>query len=192
MAPSTATRPIGSFGASPSARSGLRRDLQLRRHVRRRSSRLLQPAHRLRRRHSPRSGLLANPLPIWPQAGVADPVQLLRLLLGLHRLHRGQVEHVPLHLLARRRHCLPPALRRRHCAHGIHRRPSTAHNRRPLAGLHDERLGALSPLPRHHRRAPASRSLPPPTPVRHRHPEAGWHVRLQALLHVCRHLGEAL
>jgi hypothetical protein len=34
--------------------------------------------------------------------------------------------------------------------------------------------------------------LPPPTPARHRHPRAGCHVRLQALLHTCRHSGEAL
>jgi hypothetical protein len=53
-------------------------------------------------------------------------------------------------------------------------------------------LGASSPLPRHHRRASASGSLPPPVPIRHRHLETSWHVRLQTLLHVCRHSGEAL
>jgi hypothetical protein len=48
-------------------------------------------------------------------------MQSLRLLLGLHRLRRGQVKHVPLHLPTRRRHRLHPALRRRYCAHRIHR-----------------------------------------------------------------------
>jgi hypothetical protein len=91
-----------------------------------------------------------------------------------------------------RRDHLPSALRRRHCTHRIHRRPSTAHDRRPAAGVHDEGPGAPPPLPQHHCRAPAPGSLPPSAPVRHRHTGAGWHVRLQALLHACRHSGEAL
>jgi hypothetical protein len=48
----------------------------------------------------------------------------------------------------RRRHHLHPALRRRHCAHNIHHRPSTLHDRRPLAGVCDEGPGDPSPLPR--------------------------------------------
>jgi hypothetical protein len=52
-------------------------------------------------------------------------------------------------------------------------------------GVRDEGPGAPPPLPRYHRRASAPGSLSPPAPVRHRHPGAGWHVRLQALLHAC-------
>jgi hypothetical protein len=80
---------------------------------------------------------------------------------------------------------VPPALSRRHCAHDIHRRPFTTHDRHPSAVVRDEGPGASSPLPRHHRREPTLGSLPPLAPVHHRHPGAGWHVRLQALLHTC-------
>jgi hypothetical protein len=134
---------------------------------------LLQPAHWLRRRRLAGSGLPAKPLPVRPQAGTVGMVQSLRLLLGLHRLRRGQVRHVHVHLPARRRHRLPHALRRRHCAHDIHRRPSTAYDRCPSTGVHDEGPGASSPLPWHHHRASSSWSLPPPTPLRHQHPGAG-------------------
>jgi hypothetical protein len=41
----------------------------------------------------------------------------------------------------------------------------------------------LGPL--HDCRTPAPGSLPAPASVRHRHSGAGWHVRLQALLHAC-------
>jgi hypothetical protein len=53
-------------------------------------------------------------------------------------------------------------------------------------------LRSLPPLPRHHCRAPSLGSLPLPKLVRHRLPRAGWHVRLQALLHACQHPDEAL
>jgi hypothetical protein len=72
---------------------------------------LLQLAHRLHRLRSNGSGLSAEPLPVRPQAGTAGLVQSLCLLLGLLRLRRGQVEHVPVHPSAQRRHRLPPALR---------------------------------------------------------------------------------
>jgi hypothetical protein len=70
--------------------------------------------------------------------------------------------------------------------------PPLAHDRGPSARVCDEGPRASPPLPWDHSRAVASESLPPPTPVRSRHHGAGWHVRLQALLHVCRHSGEAL
>jgi hypothetical protein len=70
-------------------------------------------------------------------------VRSLGLLLDLHRLRRGQVGHFPVHLPARRRHRLPPALRRRHCAHGIYRRPPTTRDRRASAGIRDEGPGPL-------------------------------------------------
>jgi hypothetical protein len=108
-----------------------------------------------------------------------------RLLLGLHRLRRGQVGYLPIHLPAQRRHHLPPALRRRHCAHGIHCRPLITHDHRPSARVRDEGPRPPPPLPQLHRRAPTSGSLPPLASVRHRHPRAGWHVLLQALLHAC-------
>jgi hypothetical protein len=38
---------------------------------------------------------------------------------------------------------------------------------------------------RHHCRTTAPGSLPAPEAVRHRYSGAGWHVRLQALLHSC-------
>jgi hypothetical protein len=213
--------PLGPLGLHSTPRSGLRRDLKPRRQVCHCSHRhlprplpglgdpsaqrqeclpprhsdgdcLLQPAHRLRRQSSSGSDLPAELLPLRPQVGVVGLVQSLRFLLGLHRLHRGQVGHVPLHLPPRRRYHLPSALHRRHCAHGIHRRPSTAHDRRPAAGVRDEGPGAPPPLPRHHRRAPAPGSLPPSAPIRHRHTGEGWYVRLQAMLHACRHSDEAL
>jgi hypothetical protein len=53
-------------------------------------------------------------------------------------------------------------------------------------GVCDEGPGAPPPLPWHYYRAPTPGSLPSPAPVRHRHPRAGWHVQLQALLHACR------
>jgi hypothetical protein len=137
---------------------------------------LLQPTHRLRRLHSSGFGMSAEPLPVRPHAGITGLVQSLCLQLGLHRLRRGQVGHVHVHLPAWQRHHLPPDLRRQHCAHDIHRRPSTAHDRCPSAGVRDEGPSASSPLPRHHHRAPASGSLPPPAPIRHRHPGTRWHV----------------
>jgi hypothetical protein len=88
-------------------------------------------------------------------------VQSLYLLVALHRLRRDQVGHVSVHLLAPRQQRLSP-LCRRHCAHSIHRQPPTAHDRRPSAGVRDEGPSAPPPLPWHHRRAPASGSLPPP------------------------------
>jgi hypothetical protein len=120
MAPSTATRPAKSFGASPSPPKWTMMSLQPRRQVRHRPCRplprplpelgdpparrqehlppchsdgdfLLQPAHRLRRRRSPGPGLPVEPLPLRPQAGAAGLVQQLRHLLDLHRLRRGQV-----------------------------------------------------------------------------------------------------
>jgi hypothetical protein len=156
---------------------------------------LLQPSHRIRRRCSPGPGLPAKQLPLRPQAGAVGLVQPLRLLLSLHRLHRGQVRYLTLHLPTWRRvrgHCLPPPLHRRHCAHGIHRRPSTVHDHRPLVGVCDEGPRAPPPLPRYYHRSQAPGSLPSPAPVRHRHPEARRHFRPQALLHGCRHSGEAL
>jgi hypothetical protein len=100
-------------------------------------------------------------------------VQSLRLLLGLHRLYRGQVGHVTLHLSARRQHRLPPALRRRYCAHDIHRLSCTVHDHCPSVGVRDEGPRAPPPLPRHHRRMLVLGSLPSPMPVRRRHPRAG-------------------
>jgi hypothetical protein len=52
-------------------------------------------------------------------------------------------------------------------------RSRLAHDRRPSARVRDEGPGASPPLPRDHRRAAASGSLPPPTPVRSRHPGVG-------------------
>jgi hypothetical protein len=55
----------------------------------------------------------------------------------------------------------------------------------PSSGAPQAQTPPLAPLPAPH-------AAQRPAPVRHRHPGAGWHVRLQALLHACRHLGEAL
>jgi hypothetical protein len=142
MAHSTATRPVGSFGASssapectttrplaPSSSSPLFRPSSLSLsglggpsaqcqeclppiHSNRDS--LLQLAHRLRRLRSSGSSVTAEPLPIRPQASAASLIQSLRVLLGLPRFRRGEVRHVPFHLPARRRCHLPPALRRRY------------------------------------------------------------------------------
>jgi hypothetical protein len=134
----------------------------------------------------------AKLLPPWPQAGIAGLVQPLRLLLSLHRLRRGRVRYLTLHIPTSRGHRLPPPLRRQNCAHSIHRQPFTLHDHCPPAGVYDEGPGAPQPLPQHYHRAHALGSLPSLAPVRHRHPGASRHVRLQALLHACRHSGNAL
>jgi hypothetical protein len=135
MPPSTATRLVGSFGALPS-------DSELT------TARPSAPSS-----SSPPFGPF-SPLPSL-YSRFMSLIQSLCFLLGLHRLRRGQVGHVPVHLSARRR--------------ALNCGPSTTHDRRPSARVHDEGPRASSPLPRHYYRASASGSLPPPAPVCPRH-----------------------
>jgi hypothetical protein len=124
--------PLGPSGFHLAPWSGLRRDLQSRRQVRNRSDRplpgldgplagrqeclppwhsnqdgVLLPARRLRQLRLLGSGLQAELLHVWPQGGTTGLAQLLHLLLGLTRLRRGQVGHVPIHPSTQRRHRLP-------------------------------------------------------------------------------------
>lgn len=101
----------------------------------------------------------------------------------------SQVGHIPIHPSMWRWHRLPP-LHRQHHAHGVQCHSPPAHDRRPTAQVHDERLG-LSP---HFLRVIVERH---PwglftRPLHHQRSREGLHIRLQALLHIYWHLGEGL
>jgi hypothetical protein len=100
-------------------------------------------------------------VPLRPKVGAASAVPLLRLLLSLHGLRRGQVGHLIVRLSPWHRHYLPVALRRRYHPHCLEPGASQAYHYNSLAAVHDEGPQPSPPLPRCLSRAAVRRPLPP-------------------------------
>jgi hypothetical protein len=80
---------------------------------------LVLPPRRLRWPCAPSTGVPAHQVPLWPEAGIASMVPLLRLLLVLPGLRGDQAEHPIVRVPLRRRHYLPIALCRWHHPHRL-------------------------------------------------------------------------